>query len=137
MASDVECALSDGSPDTAARLLTHALSTITSPAFSEVTIFYSRLDIRRMPPGVYSQPLNMTPIERAKELALGYSMRFKVVHKMYTVRAFRLVLGVLVRYGWGTYIVKVLKDAVAAERAKNGLDYLPQDVQYRLTTMSL
>ena len=132
-ASNVEAALWNGPPKATIGLLTYALSTITSPAFSTVTIFYHHNDFCRT--GIPYILFHMTPTDRAKTIAMRHSRLFEVVHGMYTVRNFRLVLCAEVFDGEGAYTLQVLKEIVAAERAKNELGYLPPDIQYHLRTI--
>jgi hypothetical protein len=111
------------------RFLRTALSTITSPAFSEVIVFYQHCDFL----GVtsyprYSQSIyrEMTPADRAKE-ASWHRSQFGLFREMYAVRGFRLVLCADVWDAVGEYAVGVLKRAVAVEKAKKRLDYLPSE----------
>ena len=89
------------SPDTAIGLLTYALSTITSPAFSEVTVFCRESDF---------------------DGTSTHRQQFKGFRMMHEVRDFRMALCVDV---WGGKIeryVEMLKMVVAAERENNGFD---------------
>jgi len=71
-------------------LLTYALSTITSPVFSEVTVFYRDYDFRGTPSRIRPFCM-MLPDERAED-DLWHYRRFEVFRKMRKVRDFRLVL---------------------------------------------
>lgn len=111
-------------------LLTYALSTITSPVFSEVTVFYRDYDFRgvarnRSAP---SKPFicQMLPDEMAED-ALWHCRGFDVFREMHKVRDFRLMLCPDVWDGIGWYSVRVLKDAVAEERAKGGFNNLSSE----------
>ena len=106
-------------------LLKYALSTIRSPVFSEVTIFYRDYDFRGVQPNhnVLDGPpiCRMSPDEMVED-ALWHRRRFDVFREMRKVRDFQLVLcaDVWDRIGW--FSVRVLEDAVAAEKARGGLD---------------
>ena len=103
-----------------------ALSTITSPAFSEVIIVYRGEDFSGVayhPPNVYRE---MTPASRAKE-ALWHRSQFEVFREMYKVRDFQLTFCADVWNRVGEYAVGVLKHAIAVEKAAKRLDYLPSE----------
>ena len=102
--------------------LTHALSTIISPVFSEVVILYRDCDFR----GV---ECSWSPFPRAFRLmsdsdiveeASWHHKQFKLFHRMHRVRGFRLVLCADVWDRVAKYTVQVLKQAVAAEKVKGG-----------------
>ena len=104
-------------------LLTYALSTITSPMFSEVAVFYREFDFRvahsqlqRLPP--YCWP---SPAEIEEEPSLHH-LGFEGFRTMRKVRNFRLVLWVDVWDGMGECCLEMLKQVVAAEKAKTGFD---------------
>ena len=104
------------------------LSTITSLEFSEVVVIYRDTDFFGVaqysrPPNVYR---NMTPEQRAKE-ASWHRELFKVFRWMYRLREFRLVLCAEVWDRVGEYAMRVLKQAVAAEKAGKRLDCLPSE----------
>jgi len=106
--------------------LARMLSTITSPAFSEVAVIYRDHDFR----GV-NKPLNsrgkalraMSGVQRAEE-AWWRREQSEAVREMRKVRDFRLVLWVDVWDRAGEYAVQALKQVVAAERAEVGIDNL-------------
>ena len=103
-------------------LLTYALSTITSPTFSEVIVFYREYDLRAEPlprPGGSLFDLWVSPAEIV-ELALSHHRRFEGLRMMHKVRKFRLVLCVDVWDGMVGCCMRTLKRAIAAEKAKNG-----------------
>ena len=114
-------------------LLTHALSTITSPAFSEVTVFYREYDLgvvlsswfRCLPSVRWLSPFEM------KEEALSHRWRFDGLRMMHRVRAFRLALCVDVWDAVGEYSVRMLQEAVTAERAGKGFnDSFPEPMVF-------
>jgi hypothetical protein len=78
----------------ATRLLTYALSTILSPVFSEVTVFYRDLDFQ----GAQSPRLSERPIrhplspDESAEGALYHEQRLNVFRTMHEVRNFQLLL---------------------------------------------
>lgn len=103
--------------------LTYALSTIMSPSFSEVTIFYRDYDIS----GAYSSrpdrlPSREIPPNDIEGEALRHYRRFGMYRALRKVRGFRLVLCADVWDGVGDYAVRMLKEAVAAEKARIGFD---------------
>ena len=114
--------LRTSSPSAAAPLLTYALSTITSPMFSKVTIFYRDFDFRGVGLPWAEWPIRrMSPIEAAQEAA-SHDNRFQVFRTMHEVRGFQLVLCLDVWDRVGEYTMQMLKMAVAAEKAKRGFD---------------
>ena len=126
-ARSIDGALWNSSSDAVTSLLTYALSTITSSAFSELAIFYRDYDFR----GIHYLPLDrfyyrmMSPAEIVEEAR--HSRLFEVFRKMYKVRDFRLVLCVDVWDNVGEYSVRMLKEAVATEKAKGGFDDLSSE----------
>lgn len=102
--------------------LAHALSTIRSPVFSEVIVFYRDCDFRgvqrRWHPG--RDPLCPVSEHGEAQEALWYHKQFEVFREIHKVRDFRLVLraDVWERVGW--YALKALDQAVAAEDEKGG-----------------
>ena len=106
--------------------LSTALSTITSPTFSEVIIIYRGGDfsgVASHPPDIYKE---MTPADRARE-ASWHRGQFEVFRQMYEVRDFQLMLCADVWDRIGEYAVGVLKRAIAAEKVAKRLDYLPSE----------
>ena len=113
----------NGSSDTATGLFAYALSTITSPAFTEVIVFYRDYEFlgvqqRRLNRGIFRR---LPPGEIAEEEAL-FDERFKVFREMRKVREFQLVLCADVWDGVGEHTVRVLKRAVEAEKVRRGFD---------------
>ena len=96
-------------------LLTHALSTITSPAFSEVTVIYQDSDFPPL--------FRLSPAGTAKEAA-AHPRRFKAFRAMHNIRNFQLVLCAHVRHDMGEYSVRRLKHVIAAEKAKMRYDFI-------------
>jgi len=124
MAWSIDRALNGGSPDAASSLLKHALSTIRSPSFFEVGVLFRWDDFR----GVESwqnpdrPPLRqMSPTEKAEE-ASWHRRRFEVLRSVRNVRDFRLVLSAEVWDPVGEYSVRMLKEAIAVEKADGGFD---------------
>ena len=107
-----------GGPD----LLPHVLSTITSPAFSKVIIFYREYNFRGVQPDCY--PVRPVSEVETAEDALWHHRRFEVFREMHKARNFRLVLCVDVLDCMGGYAMQVLERAIAAEKAKGGFDSL-------------
>ena len=106
--------------------LAHVASTITSPAFSEVTVIHRECDFHAViHTGLFPYRLfrPMANTEREHEASL-YCRRFEVLREMRKVRDFRLVLCADVWDAVGYHAVQTLKRAVAAEEAKRGFDCL-------------
>jgi hypothetical protein len=105
------------------RLLTYALSTITSSAFSEVTVFYRDLDFYGIgiPWPDSSIFYRLSPAERAKE-TLWHEGQFRIFRTMQKIRDFQLVLCADVWDGVREYAVRRLRQAVAAGKTKRGID---------------
>lgn len=122
-ACSVDDVLRARSPNAAPSLLTYALSTITSPVFTKITAIYRDYDFRGVEPPEPGEPClrQRLPSEKVEE-ALWHRQRFKAYRKIQKVRDFRLVLCVDVWDRVGRYSVRVLKGAVAAEKARNGFD---------------
>jgi hypothetical protein len=97
------------------RLLIYALSTITSPAFSKVTVFYRGFG-------------------DVEGITCCHPQRFKAFRAMHGVRDFQLVLCALVPGCMGERSVQKLKQVVAVEKAKMGNDYIfPEPLVFHLT----
>ena len=108
----VGCTLRDHSPDITMEPLTHALSTITSPTFSEVTIFYREHDF-------------------CATIALSHHRQVEWFRMMYKVWGFQLALCVDVWDGVGENHVRTLRKVVAEEKVDNEFDiYLEPAVFY-------
>ena len=102
------------------------LSTITSPLFSDVIVFYRDSDFDGLEFGALDPYREMTPEESARE-DYWHSGLFDVFREMYTVRDFRLTLCAEVWDCVGEYAVRALKRAVAVEKAAERLDYLSSE----------
>ena len=111
------------SPAVAARLLTYALSTITSPVFTEVTALYREYHFCgvELPWSDRPRLRRRTLAEKAEE-ASWHSRWFEAFQRMHKVRDFRLVLCADVWEEVGEYSVRSLKEAVAGEEARRGFD---------------
>ena len=121
---DATCALYQaGSLDTAIGPFAYALSTITSPAFTEITAFFRDYEFRGVAaPWIYSVLVyQLSPAGIAKEAA-WFDWRFGVFQAMRKIRDFQLVLCVDAWDAVGEYTVGALKQAVAAEKAKGTFD---------------
>jgi hypothetical protein len=93
--------------------LAYALSTITSPVFSEVTIIYRDVDLSQF----------LFPAEAGEEV-LSHHQRFEVFRAMRNVRDFQLVLCACVWDDMGEYSVRRLKQVLAEEKVKMGRDHI-------------
>ena len=118
----IDVMLCTGSLDTASSLK-YALSTITSPVFSEVVILYRHYDFCGI--GLYPPHFReLSQTERAREAARNRRL-FGVLHEMYKVRDYKLVLCADVWDYLRDYAVRELKCVVATEKAEGRLDNLP------------
>jgi len=122
-ACSIDDVLRARSPNVATSLLTYALSTITSPVFTELTAIYRDYDFRGVEPSWPDQPClrERLPAEEVEE-ALWHCRLFKAFRTIREIRDFRLVLCADVWHRVGGYSVRVLKEAVAAEKARRGFD---------------
>ena len=109
--------------DTATGPFAYALSTITSPAFTEITAFFRDYEFSGVgAPWIHSVLVyQLYPAEISKE-ASWFDWRFRVFQAMRKIRDFQLVLCVDAWDAVGEYAVGALKRAVAAEKAKRRFD---------------
>jgi hypothetical protein len=130
MARSIDIALKGGSLDSASSLLKHPLSTITSPAFLEIIVFYHDLDFHgawgSTGASTYGPFYHMSETEREEEVS-RHHRQFEVLHEVQKVRDFRLVLCADVWESVGEYSVRVLERAVAVEKAKGLFDNPPPE----------
>jgi hypothetical protein len=98
-------------PEIPASILSHTFSTITSPAFSEVTLFCREGNY----PGSYEAPWSGPPMTFSfwqgpyseECCVLEYRMLFRMIHKLQRVRDFKLVLCANV---WGVVIDHAVRE---------------------------
>jgi hypothetical protein len=111
------------SSKTTTRLLIYALSTIISPAFSEVTVIYRDSIFRGVSLPSSRRPVfwSLSLAEIAQE-ASWFDQQFEVFQAMHRVRDFQLVFYADVWERVGEYTMGVLKQAVAAEKVKRRFD---------------
>lgn len=107
--------------------LNYVVSTITSPVFSEVVVFYRDYDFW----GVYDPNTGAPPtvgwLSQAHE-ARGIKhqvARLRVFQEMHKARDFKLVLCADVWHYIGEYSMEQLKQALAAEKAMGGFGNFP------------
>jgi len=110
-AQSLICALRDRAPDTVPSAFRAMMSTVKSPAFSNVLVVYRRSDF-------YNVAYSTTARTELGDEVTWYRRQFEVFREMYKARHFRLVLWV---YSVGDGSVRELERAVAAEKAKGGL----------------
>jgi len=105
-------------------LLSHALSTSTSTTYLNVVVIYLDHDFRGINPPGHPDQLNLREMSEAdtEEETSRHSRRFEVLREVHKVRGFQLVLCAQVWDPVGEYSVRMLKAAVADERAKGGFD---------------
>lgn len=109
--------------------LKHVLSTITSPAFSDLVVVYRDYDfygVSLLVEGRSQLESRDPKVQRESERldALQRRMEFEVIREVHRVRCFQLVLRADV---WGSVRVmdhafQELRKLVAAERADRGFD---------------
>ena len=101
--------------------LKHVLSTITSPAFSQITVLYGDRDFCGVQSRWLDQPFfrELSRTEREADASLHHK-RFEVLCKAREVRDFQLVLHARVWGYVGERLVRMLEEAVAEEGAKKG-----------------
>ena len=125
VAGSVDRALRGGLLNHTSSLLKYILSTITSPAFLEVIVIHYDSDFSGLRWESWNQTLGpfrrMSQAERAEE-ALRHHGQFKVFCEAQKVRDFRFVLRADVWSELEKYTVRVLREAVAAEKAKGLFD---------------
>ena len=102
--------------------LTHALSTITSPAFHEVVIVYRDSDLSTQHLHISSGPFGFVVEEKAS----WYSRQFDLFREMHKIRDFRLVLFVDVWDYAGDYTALERAVKVEKERRAGTGDILPE-----------
>lgn len=109
-----------GEPGFVARII----STIASPAFSEVAIIYREYDFCGVSIlGDYRHSgFNFATAAEAAEEISARRRQFQVFREMREVRGFQLVLCVDVWDRVGEYAVQILKQDVAAEESEVGFD---------------
>lgn len=110
-ASSIDRALKNGA---APRFLEHVLSTIRSPAFLQIIVIYWDSDFRYR-----SHSHKISPANRTKE-ASRHHKRFEVLREARKVREFQVVLRANVSGHTGKDRVRMLEEAIAEEKAKNG-----------------
>ena len=119
-AASIDDALTKSTQD----LLECALSSLQSPLFSQVVVIYQEFDFRgievwKPPKWPYLRQISRK--EREVE-ASWHRERFKLLREVHKTRNFELVLRADV---WGPvaeYAVRMLEEAVAAEKAEKGFD---------------
>ena len=104
--------LRDGSLDAASRLYKYALSTIQSPSFSQVKVIYKNFTIELE---------SSFDSRRLKELS-WHRKRFELLREVHKVRDFQLELHSAPWWWCSESLTLVLKQAVAAEKARGGFD---------------
>ena len=108
-------------PDTTP-VLKRMLSTIAPSVLFDVVIYYSEGHFCGIESGLSNWPYLREPSQTEREVEASYHhRRFKALREMHKVRAFRLVLCANV---WGSvgssYPVRMLKEAIAEEKARGG-----------------
>ena len=100
--------------------LTHTLSSINSPLFSKVVLFYRDFDFRGIDTPWSGLALRQPSPKQVELEAMEHRNRFMMIRHIRTYRHFQLVLCADVWDGAGDYSVRSLEQAVAAEKARGG-----------------
>jgi len=129
-ASSIGCATNNGQPDTTLSFLKYVLSTIKSSASFQIIVLYWNRDFSGIKPCGSDWPpfRELSEVARAKE-ASQHCLPFKVLRELYKVRDFRLMLSATVSGCVAEYATRMLEEAVAEEKTKNGFDdHFPEPV---------
>lgn len=117
--------------NTASSSLRTVLSTITSPMLLNIVIIYQDFDIDYWGPCYYSRSCKPGPagayIRSPEEKAacrLRHQQIFKVLHDIYGMQEFQLVLSVDVPDSMMEYTLGMLEYLVKVEKMRGRLDYL-------------
>ena len=123
MAYDLDKALQSGWSGATSNILEHALTVVASPAPFRITVIYREDDFRGVERWHSDWPYlrEMSQADIIAE-ASRHHRRFEVLRKAHKVRDFQLVLCADVWDPVGEYAVRMLKEAVAEERAKGGFN---------------
>lgn len=108
--------------------LSHALSTITSPVFSELVVVYRDYDFYVYVPNTGAPPTYgwSSEVEKAEDVA-RQRILFQAIHELHKAREFKLVLCADVWHYLGEHTVEELRQVLAAEKADGGLGYLSSE----------
>jgi hypothetical protein len=120
----VDKALWNGSLDRVSRFYKYVLSTIRSPGFSQVHVLYEVCDFQAVDSGrLYPvPPLRRLSRDKEAEEASQHLNRFELLRRMHKVRDFQLELFAFVWESRRDYVMRLMKEAVAAEKARGGFD---------------
>jgi len=110
-------------------LLTHVLSTVTSPVPPKIVIIYREYNFPDLKPASYGQRWRLRPGRSlpwswdGKVTGISWPrVRFGTLREIHEVRNFQLELCADVWGGVGEYAVQSLRQAVAVEEARRGFD---------------
>lgn len=120
MAVALDCALNSSSLDAASMLLKFAISTVASPVSLKLMIVYRDYDFCGIAP-CGTRLCEVSEADRAGE-ALRHHRRFEVLREVRKARDFQLVLFTSRRSPVVEYSVRMLKEAVADEKAHWGFE---------------
>ena len=123
-ASSIDDALRGYSLDVASGLLTYALSTIRSPEFHKVCVLYREKDFGATKLLEFSTRCHLRELSQGEKVveASQHYKRFELLRGVHKVRDFRLELRAGVWDPDAEYVVRMLKEAVAAEEVKGGFN---------------
>ena len=118
----MDSALKAGSLEIASELLKRVLSTIKSPVFHWVVVIYQDHDFRGINTSARSEWPHLHEMSQAEktEEDSQHQKRFELLRELHKVWDFRLVLRADTWDPVGEYTVRVLKEAVVAEKANRG-----------------
>ena len=103
--------------------LKYVLSTIQSPAFSRVDLVYQERDfyfLKALWLSARPHPCELSG--RAREEVWSQQAQFGLLREVRKAREFSLVLYVDIQGCFGDFVVRMLKEVVAAEKARGGFD---------------
>jgi hypothetical protein len=123
----VDGGLRIGSLTGAAWMLGYALrSTIRSPLFSKVTVFYRDLDFQGVEDPRSDRPAHRLSRAEMIEEGARHEGRFRLFRAMHRARDFQLVLCADVWDGLGEHSMRILKAAVAEQMSRSDGSVYPE-----------
>jgi len=119
-----EAVYSVGLLELTANFLGNTLSTIRSPVFSKVIVFYRDFDFFGIDTPWSGLTLRQPRRKEVEVEAKEHSIRFMTIRSIRYKRHFQLVLCADVWDGAGEFAVRSLEQAVAAEKERGGFDWV-------------
>lgn len=125
----IDNALRKDSPDTITRHFKHVLSTIQSPTFSQIQFIYQAYSFNAIKISDRSRLTCIPQLSQSEKVeeALRHSKRFGLLRDVHKVRNFQLILRADVSEYFREYVMGMVNEALAAERARGGFsDLFPE-----------